>query len=255
MDASEVKPTAEEPADLTVESPLKIQVKALGREEGLTAQQTAIATEVDTFPTHPQVPLANTRRKTQLQASHPPEGSESDEGSLYAQPKQRAPIIPQPKPPTRPTWRDRYRRCIEDRLEPLEVPIADTSQKIRHSLDEAQKVRGDPRSILKKLHKIAYDSWVKKTSEVFEDGTDATVRESGVEGSDDDECAPDILECIRQIILLEAKVQKTPSTERGTEDVDIDPVQGPVPAAGHKRGRQREKQGNVLLQYRNDMAC
>ena len=132
------------------------------------------------------------------------------------------------------------------------MPIADTSQKIRHSLDEAQKVRGDPRSILKKLDKIAYDSWVKKKSEVFKDGTDATVRESGVEGSDGDECAPDILECIRQIILLEAKVRKTPSTESGTED--IDPVQGPVPAAGHKRGRQREKQGNILLQYRNDMA-
>ena len=189
--------------------------------------------------------MANTRRKTLLQASSTQDHSDSDDDIIYSRREQRVPTVPQPKPPTRPTWQDRYRRYIEDRSEPLDRPIADASETILRSLDEAQKAQIEPIRILEKLEKIAHESWVKKISAVFKDDANATVRESEAEGSDGDEYAPDILECFRRITLLEAKVHKTPNT---------DPEDEPVPVAGHQRRRQKEKQGNVLSQYRNDMA-
>lgn len=264
MDASsslEVVPMTEEP--MADDSSLKIVIKRKNRQSAqqttmatevstqqttmateVPAQQTTIPTEVDIFPTHPRVSLANPRRKAPLLASKTPAVPDSDD-SLYDRQEQRerrASMVPPPKPPSHPKWRDRYRRRVEC-LESLETPIAGVSETIRHRLEEAQKARGGTKTILKTLEEIAYATRFKENRDLFNNDT---AQESEAEGSEcGGKCSPDLLECFRRIVLLEARARSGSSGESESSD----PEDEPVPAAGHERG-----EGNVLLQCRNDMA-
>ena len=234
---------------LTVESTPILKIKAFGRAKGQSAEQSTIATiatEVDTFPTHPPVPLANTRREAP--ASKSLEDTDSDH-PLSAPRKQRDPIIPPPSPQTFPRWRDRYRQYIQTRRESLEERFKGVPEAIRLRLDEVEKAQGDPKETLKALEKVAHNLWVKKTADLFNENM------TYEEGSDSDgnyNYSPDILETVRRILLLESATGEPVDTESGSEGSVFEDE--PVSVVGSKRRNQGEKQGIVLQQCRNDMA-
>lgn len=135
----------------------------------------------------------------------------------------------------------------------LETPFAGVSETIQHRLDEAQKAQGDPNAMLETLDQIAYESWFKQRCDVFKERSDVPKDNdmSTTEGSDGGKkYSPDILECVRQITILKARVGESLNTKSGFENNDLEGE--PVPAAGHER--RKEGEGNVLWPCRNDMA-
>lgn len=294
-------PMTKEPVDTTNKSPLKISIRVPRRGKGQSAQPTPVATKVDTFPAHPRVPLANTRREAPPRATEtlekPGSGgynsvadsvvgpaiptADSPEGDVVVQPplsnneredsevddipwssrKRPAPILPQtkPNPLTYPTWGDRYRKYIQGRGEPLENPFSNVSETIRRNLDGALKTRGGPKGVLAKVTKISHAAFVQQTAAVFKDNDNDNDMDEGSEGKEQDTegetYSTDVLECIRQMMVLEARIRQSSGRKSGLEDSDLEDE--PVPVADYKRRRKRGREqdtGNVLLQCCNDMA-
>ena len=250
----EVMPMTKKPEDTTSQPPLKSSVRVSRRTKGQSVLPTPIVAEVDTFPTHPQVPLTNTRWNAPLQATEGSRAcntvavSDPDPGTIalptadspagvgeenlvepegqgqlsdaetegsgvskmpWSAPKLLAPIFPQLKPSAHPQWLERCRKYIEDCGKPLDKPFTGVSEKFQSRLEDAAKTRGGPKAILPKVAMITHDALVKKSSDVFKD--DNMDGEEGQDGSDE-ENSPDLLECVRQMMVLEASIQESSKT-------------------------------------------
>ena len=133
-------PTTEQPVNTTTRSSVRIKVRkgVKGREAQLPP-----VTEVDKYPTHQRVPLANARRKAPLQATgtmQVPEGQgmlateeleDSDfDDILFGLPTPKPLVVrfPQLTPRHHIMWLEQCRKTIEDRGEPLNKPFSDVSK-------------------------------------------------------------------------------------------------------------------------------
>ena len=86
------------------------------------------------------------------------------------------------------------------------------------SLEEAEKTRGGPKGILGKVVAIAHKVHMEQARDALED--DNTDRERQAEYSQD------LLECIRRVMIVEAKIQKSSKTAMKTRTLSKFPPGG-----------------------------
>ena len=141
-----------------------------------------------------------------------------------------------------------YRRHIEELGQSLYREFTGVSEPFLRSLEDAGRTRGGPRAVLAKLTKIAHMELRQQCGDHFEDGDPEL---EGKTGREDGSGERNLLECVRRMIVQEAKIRQSSSRKNRTEDE-------PEFFKESGRGKQGETQdgdeGNVLLQCCNDMA-
>ena len=170
----EVTPIPEQPVDMTAPSPFKIKVRRPAK--AALAQPTPLVAEVDIFPTHLQVQLANARRKVALLATEgmkEPESTAGDVSDLemdnsvlkedpWSSRKRPAPIVTHIPPPSDPSWIAESRKRIEDHGVPIYTPFTDVSKTVLCSLEDAEKTWGGPKGILAEVTRIAHKAFYRQ---------------------------------------------------------------------------------------------
>jgi len=144
------------------------------------------------------------------------------------------PVLPQLQPPTRDKWFEE-RKTIEDRGETIHKPFTLVSNAVLRSLEDAEKTLGGPKGILAKVVRIAHKTSLEKTSSVFKSADSAN--DTGEDGSQD------VLECVRRMMLLEARIQVLATAMIQESNLECDEDEA-APVVKSKEGRNA---GNVLL--------
>jgi len=278
-----VTTTTTNQVETTTRSPLKIKVRRLAKARSV--HPSPVVAKVDAFPTHPRVPLANARREAPLQAtemlkefgSGAPNAvvvSDLNSGTITlstadtvagavpesqgpltdtemeseVEPMQRtsrkrlAPIAPQTNPSAPPSWTWPYRKYIEERGELLERQFTGVSETLLRRLEDAEKTRGGPKGILAKVTTIAHNTFSQQASDVFKD-----------DNADGAEYSQDILECIRRVMLVEARIRESSKTALKTRTLSEVPPGGLLGVMGAPGESIPAMAGLRIDQYSNAM--
>ena len=276
----------EKPTETTNKSPFKIKVRRTAKARSV--QPSPVVAEVDAFPTHSRVPLANARRKAPLQATEILEGpgpgsgplnavavSDPNSGSRTADPvegagpqgqgsltnmeteesdvevypttsRKRLAISTSTSTSTRrthrpgPGWQQPYRKCIEERVEPLEREFTGTTETVRRDLEAAEKTRGGPKGILGKLIGIAHKIFVQKLGDGLQD-----------DNANQEEGSQDLLECICQVMIVEARIQESSKSALKTRTLSRIPPGGLLGVKGVPGESIPPMAGLCIDQYSN----
>ena len=172
-----------------------------------------------------------------------------------------ATVIPQLRCPTCAVWNERCRRYIEDCGGSLYKLFTSISDMILQSLQDAERTQGGLKYILAKLQDIKHKAYkeqvhhgLKSTSDMDEES------EVGWQDRSGEEDLQDLLECVCQVMNIEAtiwwtldtKSQSVPSKEAPPETKsDFDEEE----RRGKQEGKQDIDTGNTLSWCCNNITC
>ena len=120
-----------------------------------------------------------------------------------------------------PAWQQPYRKYIEERGEPLEKEFTGVSETVLRSLEEAEKTRGGPKGILGKVTTVTHKTFTQQMSDVLQD--ENTDRESEAGRA---EYSQDLLECVRRVMIVEARIRGSSKTALNTRTLSKIPPGG-----------------------------
>src|SRR5258706_1409229 len=158
--------------------------------------------------------------------------------------KQLAPIAPQTNPSAPPSWTWPYHKYIEEQGELLERQFTGVSETLLCHLEDAEKTCGDPKGILVKVTTIVHNTFSQQASDVLKDNN-----------ADGAEYSQDILECICQVMLVEARIQESSKMALKTCTLSKVPPGGLLGVMGVPGKSIPAMAGLCIDQYSNAMYC
>ena len=167
--------------------------------------------------------------------------------------------LPKPNSPkpnsTGSTMLERYRRHIESSGEPLYREVNGVDGPFLQRLQDASSPRGGPRAALARLTRIVHDEHSRHIRDGFMGDDSGLERNEEREDGSGEEYSRNLLECVRRIIVFEAKIRR--SSNKGSQAAkNRKEMGGKVPSGGPNNDSDSEKQddGSVSLQCCDDMA-
>ena len=114
----------------------------------------------------------------------------------------------QPSPSTGSPILEQYRRLIESRGEPLYRQITGVSEEFLHDLEKAGRLHGGPKAVLARLMKVAHLESVRRIRDDLMEDDGGLERNTEQEDGSGREYSPNLLECVRRMIIVEAKIRQ-----------------------------------------------
>ena len=138
------------------------------------------------------------------------EVEDSDIEEIISLPQKRVAVaFPEPESKSYLAWNERCRERILDRREPLDEPFTGVSAALLRDLEDARKARGGLNGILNDMTAVAHTTFVQQVSRILKEKDG----DEGSEVEDSEEESRDLLECVRQVMLVEAKIRESSNAE------------------------------------------
>jgi len=123
--------------------------------------------------------------------------------------KRKTNTLPPQKLSDDPLWLLKEQANILNRQEGLDVPFPKVSDTTLRNLEKAEKTKGGPKNILRKLMDVGYKAHLDEVARLFKNDADDS-------GNPGDEVLHDTLECARRVMVLQKRVQEQSTAKEHT---------------------------------------